>query len=167
MSADRKCTHCQKSKPTTEFYKRGRTWSSWCRECGKEWGRRQVASGYFRNLRRSRAAAEGRTPPRRLTAIQRLAADSHGNIVKRCKYAGLTTDITRRWVEEAFEAFARDNYCDARRGSPFRPSVDRIDGAGWYTVKNVRVVWLIENYARNRFTDEDVVRFCRLKLGLE
>lgn len=44
---------------------------------------------------------------------------------------------------------------------PDAASLDRVDNALGYTQGNVRFVALMANLARNRFSDEDVIRFCR------
>ena len=64
-----------------------------------------------------------------------------------------------------FSIFCETNHHELTGRSPFQPSLDRIDGRRGYTKDNVRVVWLIENYARNNFSDEQLIEFCRRKLG--
>ena len=39
-------------------------------------------------------------------------------------------------------------------------SIDRIDNSKGYEVNNIRFVSVMANYARNTFSDEDLVRFC-------
>lgn len=54
------------------------------------------------------------------------------------------------------------------RGGPARPdnaSLDRIDNSKGYVRGNVRFIALIANYARNSFTDEDVVSFAKAVVG--
>ena len=62
--------------------------------------------------------------------------------------------------------FCLNNYYEITPRSPFLPSLDRIDNEAGYTKENTRIIWLIENYARNIFSDSDVENFCRRKLGL-
>jgi len=50
---------------------------------------------------------------------------------------------------------------DARTGDPWKPSLDRIDSAKGYIRGNVRFVVLIANLAKSRFTDEELIEFCR------
>ena len=45
--------------------------------------------------------------------------------------------------------------------SPFQPSVDRINSDLWYTQDNCQIVCLIFNFAKNRFTDQDVYKFAK------
>lgn len=49
--------------------------------------------------------------------------------------------------------------------TPYQASLDRIDNSKGYIKGNVRFTCLIFNYARNGFTDEDVLEFCRLVNG--
>jgi transposase-like protein len=168
MDKTKKCAHCRTDKPVKQFYRTGQQWTSWCKECSREWSRRQAASGYFRALRaRHTAARGGPKRPKPLTEIERLAADSHKNLLRRATRKGERINITRAWLEAAMGAFTKAHYYETAPAAPFKPSVDRIDSAKGCTKDNVQIVWLIENYAKNRFTDADVLRFCRLKLGVE
>jgi len=45
--------------------------------------------------------------------------------------------------------------------SPYNASLDRIDNSKGYVAGNVRFVSLMANYARNTFTDEQVIEFCK------
>lgn len=45
--------------------------------------------------------------------------------------------------------------------NPYSASLDRIDNTKGYIKGNVRFVALIFNYARNTFTDSDVIKFCQ------
>lgn len=45
--------------------------------------------------------------------------------------------------------------------SPYNASLDRIDNSKGYIEGNVRFVSLIANYARNQFSDEQVIEFCK------
>ena len=46
------------------------------------------------------------------------------------------------------------------RENPWRPSIDRIDPVKGYVIGNVRLVCKIGNYAKNGFTDKDLLYFC-------
>ena len=50
---------------------------------------------------------------------------------------------------------------DSQKWDPWKPSLDRIDCSKGYLKGNVRFVTQIGNFARNGFTDEDVLRFCQ------
>ncbi len=45
--------------------------------------------------------------------------------------------------------------------NPYQASLDRIDNSKGYIKGNVRFVALIFNYARNDFSDEQVLDFCQ------
>lgn len=47
------------------------------------------------------------------------------------------------------------------KSKPYSASLDRIDNSKGYIKGNVRFVSLIFNYARNIFSDDDVISFCR------
>lgn len=54
---------------------------------------------------------------------------------------------------------------DPEPGSPFRPSIDRIDCDQGYVEGNVRVVCAIVNYALNTFGDDAFDRMCRARVA--
>lgn len=45
--------------------------------------------------------------------------------------------------------------------TPYQASLDRIDNTKGYIEENVRFVALIYNYARNTFSDQEVIDFCK------
>jgi hypothetical protein len=103
-----------------------------------------------------------------LTPVRRAAFELWRNASKRQEYQGQRCDLTRAWVEEQVEAFCATRYHVLGVAKhPFQPSLHRINPAAGYTAANVRVVWLIENYALNTFTEADLLEFCRRKLGLQ
>lgn len=85
---------------------------------------------------------------------------------KRADRSTLTCTITIDFIREKVIEFCACNHYSLDANSPFRPSLDRIDNKFGYTPENVRIVWLIENYARNVFTDQQVIEFCQRKLGI-
>lgn len=48
------------------------------------------------------------------------------------------------------------------KSQPYSASLDRIDNTKGYIKGNVRFVCLIFNYARNSFSDNDVINFCKI-----
>lgn len=48
------------------------------------------------------------------------------------------------------------------KSQPYSASLDRIDSSKGYTKGNVRFVALIFNYARNTFSDNEVLDFCKV-----
>jgi hypothetical protein len=48
-----------------------------------------------------------------------------------------------------------------RSRDPWKPSLDRIDNAKDYIKGNVRFITVIANFARNEFSDEQLLEFCR------
>lgn len=159
------CSHCGITKPFSAFYPHAHGYSSWCQACAKNRSALQAASGYFRLRRQRLAKLAGKLPRLRLTRLQVLAAATYRNIRKRSMRNGLAFNLNREDVEMLFSIFCETNHHELTGRSPFQPSLDRIDGRRGYTKDNVRVVWLIENYARNNFSDEQLIEFCRRKLG--
>ena len=50
---------------------------------------------------------------------------------------------------------------ERRKGDPWKPSLDRMEGKRGYTRGNVRFVTVIANLAKSAFTDAEVIEFCR------
>lgn len=48
------------------------------------------------------------------------------------------------------------------KSQPYSASLDRIDNSKGYIKGNIRFVALIYNYARNTFSDQDVIDFCKI-----
>ena len=148
------CSHCKKEKPVNDFpYKKstkdGFDW--WCRSCwsvfrGVDVARRYRPNGHPRN------------------AIDCIATDMCDNTRKRQKH--VARDITPKFILDLLKDFCEKNYHVIERRHPFSPSIDRIDSTKGYVKENVRIVWLIENYCKNSFTDDVVIEFCKRKLGL-
>lgn len=160
------CSRCKTEKTVDQFYRSARGWSSWCKECHKERERRFRQTEEYRTYRDSRHVVNPKRKPK-LSKIELLASETWNNVKKRCFRNGKEFDLTREFVDDLFHRFCQTHYYRLEKHDAFQPSLDRIDSARSYTQDNVRVVWLIENYARNGFSDEDVIRFCKLKLGLE
>lgn len=75
--------------------------------------------------------------------------------------------LSSEYVYSLVCEFCQHNHFElTAQKSPFQPSLDRIDSSKGYEIGNVRIVWLIENYAKNTFTEEQLIEFCKRKLGL-
>lgn len=165
----RVCARCKTEKTIDQFYKDARGWSYWCKECCREREREYRKTEEYRAYCLSRRVCH--TGPnetrQRLSKIELLAAETWQNVRRRCFRNGKVFDLNCDFVTTLFQQFCQTHYHSLGGRDPFQPSLDRIDSTRSYTKDNVRVVWLIENYARNNFSDDDVIRFCKLKLGLE
>lgn len=81
------------------------------------------------------------------------------------------TDITVEWIQEKLEKgkceitgieFSFDDNRSYRTCTdPWRPSIDKIDPGGGYTVDNCRLVIMMYNRAKGINTDEDVVKMVK------
>jgi len=123
----------------------------------RELSAQQVASGYKR-------PKHGPTKKKVLSPEERRASRLYFNIVKRSKMRELEMTLTLDQVKRMVVSFCNSNYYELDSKSPFRPSIDRIDVTKGYTESNCRVMWVIENYARHVFTDEQVWEFCKRKI---
>ena len=87
-----------------------------------------------------------------LPYLKRLWADQEG----RCKVSGLPLVLPRNSLE-----------WERRTHDPWKPSLDRIDPTRGYLKGNVRFVSVMANLARQRFTDAEVLVFCRAVVAKE
>src|SRR5580698_10146363 len=155
MNGFKQCKRCNETKPVAEFYRKARAYTAFCRACYRAWSHRQAESGYFRERRRKLAESRGVKQRIQFTPLERAISVIWSNIRRRSTRALETTDITREWLAEQVTDFCRTHYhVLGNSRHPFQPSIDRIDERVGYQRSNVRIVWLIENYARNGFTDE-------------
>lgn len=94
------------------------------------------------------------------------------NIKQRAKRKGMKFDLTLEWLLERL----RNGVCektgmpleikpqsDRNKGvaSPWAPSVDRFDNNKGYTQDNCYVTTWMYNVAKNKFTHDELVKFCR------
>lgn len=152
------CKHCDSTKDDSEFYKYGRGLSAWCKPCHRLWAIERKKR--FPRTPRS-------SPSVRLSAIEKLANEMWRNMCKRRPSTGREVSLSRDSLLSKLNLFCEENYFVLEPWHPFRPSVDRIDNGLGYTEENTRIVWYIENCCRNRFSDSDVLEFCRRKLGIQ
>lgn len=75
-------------------------------------------------------------------------------------------DIDIEYLTNLIKNFCDNNYYVLESKNPFKPSIERINNNEGYTKENIKIVWLIENYCRNEFTEKDVVEFCKRNLNL-
>ena len=83
--------------------------------------------------------------------------------------AGVPFTITVEWLTERMltghcevTGLPFDMSCEQRGfRDPWAPSVDRIDPAAGYTPDNCRMVVSIFNYAKNEWSDGDVLRMAK------
>lgn len=164
-SPSKTCPKCGEVKLLTEFYIiRGRP-CGWCKVCMRKRSHQQAETGYFRQRR-----AEGKELPRQRIP-QRYEAWTSAKFLRDATASSRRRghekpSITSAQLDAMIAKFKAENYCVLERGHPFSPSLDRIDSSRGYHADNVRVVWLIENYAKNNWHEGVVVEFAKRKLGL-
>jgi hypothetical protein len=94
------------------------------------------------------------------------------NIIKNSKKKNRSYDIDLKYLKGLWEQ--QEGICPFTKqklelrthsyksqAHPYSASLDRIDNTKGYIKGNVRFVSLIFNYARNTFTDEQVLQFCK------
>ncbi len=95
--------------------------------------------------------------------------------LKTCRQRDKECDLTLKYLKEVWDSqngicpftkktLVKRTHMAYSNGEPLTPrtaSVDRIDGKIKYRKGNVRFISVLANFARNRFTDEEVIEFCR------
>lgn len=173
------CTNCNTEKNTSEFYRRNRGYTSWCRECLKALSKQRVLDGrdriskikYEQKNGHDRNNLKPRASPNKgkqtVTIQHKISKAMYKNMKKRALYSNLDCTLTFDEGETMVDDFCKKNYCElSLKKHPFKPSIDRIDSSKGYSIDNVRICWLIENLCKNTFSEEDVIEFCKRKLGL-
>jgi hypothetical protein len=94
------------------------------------------------------------------------------NIIKNSKAKNQIHDIDLEYIKNLWEEqdgvcpFAKQKlelrtHTSKQKAGPYSASLDRIDNNKGYIRGNIRFVSLIFNYARNTFSDEQVLEFCK------
>lgn len=151
MKVPRKlCSRCGVAKPDTFgfFASRNGRLSPTCRRC------------------RARLNAARNKERHDSDWVERLLAAARSHDRSSASYQ--TTDLDRKYIEDL--CFAQDGRCGITgvrfstrtRGKLDSVSLDRIDPARGCVKQNVRLTALGANYARNRFSDDDMAMFLRM-----
>lgn len=180
----KKCARCKQEKDIEEFpnNKRGKYGkSSWCSLCfyiyrktgkGSYENRKEYFQKYGREYRKTQQNKEYEKEFRKKYKVSFLgtATDLVTNAKSRAKNRNLDFDLDRDWVVERL----KDMKCEATgvdlnldfdnkyQHSPFRPSIDRIDGKKGYLKENCRVVCVMFNKAKSDYLDEDVLKMAKM-----
>lgn len=162
----KKCRKCEQIKSTSDFYRSGHGYSAWCKSCHQDWSKHQAKSGYFKERRDQIRESAGLPKRILLTPIERAAEALWRNAQKRSSRNGKAFNLERKDVERMVGEFCGSNHFSFGKRDPFRPSLDKINPSLGYSKENIRVIWLIENYAKNTFTEDQLIEFCKRKLGL-
>lgn len=169
---NKRCKKCDKTKPTSEFYRQGRNYTTYCKDCMKALSRQRVLDGrdkaskikYEQKLGHFRGNSGGRG---RVSLLHKMCVEMLRNAKKRSLFADNEFNLTLDFVKSLVSDFCENNHhVITLKKNPFKPSLDRIDNAKGYTTDNVVICWQIENYCKNTFAEEDVIEFCKRKLGL-
>ena len=95
-----------------------------------------------------------------------------GNIRQRCKRDNIECNITKEYLLKLYyeqngccmvtgKPFdLRSRIADNSYASPWAMSVDRLIGKEGYIENNIRLVCVMSNMCKGRWTDEEVYDFC-------
>jgi hypothetical protein len=94
------------------------------------------------------------------------------NVIKNSKKKNQGYDIDLKYLKDLWEQqggicpFTKEKlelrtHTTKNKSHPYSASLDRIDNSKGYIKGNVRFVSLIFNYARNTFSDDTVIEFCK------
>lgn len=176
------CSKCLETKQVSEFYSKARGYTSWCKLCLKAYSKQRVddgrdklskikyeeKNGHFRsNIPKEPKFKEPKTKKPKMSTKLFITKEIYRNIKKRCFFLNKDFDISFEQLDLLINDFCNKNYhVISTSKHPFKPSVDRIDSSKGYTMDNIKICWMIENYCKNSFTEESVIEFCKRKLGL-
>ena len=153
------CTKCKMSKPI-EGYRRQTIKKDGlcpiCREClSVSWQLNKTAN--VKRLKNYKKTIRGRAV--------RLIIDAK----KRATKNNIKFDLSRQIIENILEIgicertgikFQFESH-DKFRSHPYAPSLDKINPFGDYTHDNIKVVCFAYNIAKNQFSHDEFVKFCK------
>jgi hypothetical protein len=149
--AMKKCSKCRKERALSEFYKKKQSkdgYDFWCKECWKT----------------KRPKTDKTYSKKSLHFTGQQINVLMSNIRKRSNIKGLECTVSTEYISNLVDEFCSNNTYSWKPKDPFKPSIDRIDSSKGYIPDNVQICWLIENYCKNTFTNEQVIEFCKRKL---
>jgi hypothetical protein len=146
------CTYCNQSKPAKDFNYYRTQVSRRCKTCFL------LNSQKIQKKARQRSTANKNLINVIASSLLRKAKE---RIIKR--KAGRVT-LTTKWVADILRighcqgSFPPLRFVLDKPGSPFSPSLDRIDSSNYnYTFENTRVTCVSINKARNNYDDKDTL----------
>lgn len=173
------CTKCNNEKPVNDFYYNGRGFTSWCKNCLREYSKQRVLDGRDKASKIKHELKNGHDRYNKKPRVapnkgKKTTSDSHKmvkamyrNVKKRSLFLQLEFTFTFEELESLVDEFCKNNYhVISLKKHPFKPSIDRIDSKKGYTIENIKICWMIENLCKNTFSEVDVIEFCKRKLGL-
>lgn len=152
ICAMKHCSNCKQLKELSEFYKKRQSKDGhdfWCKKCWK--GKRKFEKTYA-------------DKSQHFTGNQLHSLINNSR--KRANIKNLPFTITTKEIALLVHQFCEKHQYSWLPKHPFKPSIDRIDSSKGYTIDNIQIIWLIENYCKNTFTNEQVLEFCKAKLAL-
>jgi hypothetical protein len=168
----KRCTRCKKTKELSCFKVYGGYPRSMCIECNR------IYQKEFAARQRLKPEHAEREKLRLERSKERQSGARIAKMFNSVKYSararGITFDIGRSDIGTLIK---NQKWNCARTGipfdltmgdgiKPFGPSVDRIDNARGYERDNIQVVCNVYNFAKSRFSDDDVFRFASALVGV-
>ncbi|MGH7039895.1 MAG: hypothetical protein ACREE4_13740 [Stellaceae bacterium] len=180
--ATKRCKWCGKEKPLTEFHycpEQSRHRAE-CKECYRAAmnarrdpidNRRRVKAWQQANPDKRRAQSR-KTYEAKRSNLRRSVASTLKTTRASCRRRGVVMEITTDDVVALFEAQSgrcvltgRTLLWGTKGVQRDTLSIDRIDQSRGYVLGNVRLVTYQANFARNRFSDEELFEFCKAVLA--
>lgn len=86
---------------------------------------------------------------------------------KRCEVT--LQNLKEQWEKQlgicpftGYRMVLKTNSTSGLGATPYDASLDRIDNSKGYEIGNIRFISVMANYARNTFTDEELIQFCKI-----
>ncbi len=178
----KRCKRCQKVKPFSEFhYRRDQLrHRAECKDCYRSAmtarrdpvdNRRRVKEWQKANPEKRRVQSKRNYEGLR-TDLNRWIGKTLSTTRAYCKRLGLPMDVTASNLVEMYEAqgglcalTGRNLIYGSKGQQRDSISIDRIVHGGGYTLDNVRLITYQANFARNKYSDDELFAFCEAVLA--
>lgn len=160
----KRCCRCRLEKQLSDFNRqKKRGHSGHCKDCNKAYCKDYAARKHLNDpewVERERLRAQGYREDRSYRVVQMFHTVKCSARTRGLPFILLKSDIIALAEKQDWKCARTGIDLDLTAGQgtrPFGPSVDRIDNARGYEPGNIQIVCTIYNYAKNAFTDADVL----------
>ena len=167
----KRCAHCKEYKDKSCYSKNKNKLYSYCKPCASVLNRASAAER-MKDIEYRKQRNITQLKNRELNKNIRLSAMYHTakrNAIKRDIEFTLTLDQYRALYEVQGWRCARTkipfDFTMGKGKLPFGPAMDRVNPDGSYNAANVQIVCNVYNFAKNEFTDFDVLLFAFALVG--